>query len=196
MMNTPAIAQSILDFWFLPPDSPGYGLTRAIWFDKNPEFDNQIRTQFGYLVEQALTNGLQDWESTPHTALALILLLDQFTRNIYRNTPRAFAGDSRALAIAQQVVDTGLDRTLLTIQRVFIYLPFEHAEDIDMQARSVALFKRLQQATGAHMMDFDYALRHQRIIARFHRFPHRNHILGRPSTPEEQAFLAQPNSGF
>lgn len=195
-MNATLIAQSILDFWFLPADTAGYGLPRSIWFTKDPNFDEQIRAQFGNWVEQALAGALTEWEAAPHTALALILLLDQFTRNIYRNTPRAFAGDSRALLLAQNMVEAGMDRTLLTVQRSFVYLPFEHAEDSTMQARSVALFKRLQQETGAHMMDFDYALQHQKIIARFQRFPHRNAIFGRISTPEEQAFLAQPNSGF
>ena len=195
-MNATLIAQSILDFWFLPADTAGYGLPRSIWFTKDPNFDEQIRAQFGNWVEQALAGTLTEWEATPNTALALILLLDQFTRNIYRNTPRAFAGDSRALLLAQNMVEAGMDRTLLTVQSSFVYLPFEHAEDSAMQARSVALFKRLQQETGAHMMDFDYALQHQKIIARFQRFPHRNAIFGRISTPEEQAFLAQPNSGF
>lgn len=195
-MDATTIAQSILDFWFLPADTAGYGLPRSVWFTKDPNFDEQIRTQFGKQVEQALAGALTEWETSADTALALILLLDQFTRNIYRNTPRAFAGDSQALLLAKKMVEIGMDRTLLTVQRAFVYLPFEHAEDKAMQDRSVALFKRLQQETGAHMMDFDYALQHQQIIARFQRFPHRNAILGRLSTPEEQAFLAQPNSGF
>lgn len=195
-MNAIAIAQSILDFWFLPADTAGYGLPRSVWFTKDPNFDEQIRTQFADRVELALAGALTEWEMSPDTALALILLLDQFTRNIYRNTPRAFAGDSQALMLAQKMVEAGMDRTLLSVQRAFVYLPFEHAEDSAMQARSVALFKRLQQETGAHMMDFDYALQHQKIITRFQRFPHRNAILGRISTPEEQTFLAQPNSGF
>lgn len=195
-MNATTIAQSILDFWFLPADTAGYGLPRSVWFIKDRNFDEQIRTQFGKQVEQALAGALTEWETSADTALALILLLDQFTRNIYRNTPRAFAGDSQALALAKKMVEMGMDRTLLTVQRAFVYLPFEHAEDKAMQDRSVALFKRLQQETGAHMMDFDYALQHQKIIEHFQRFPHRNAILGRPSTPEEQAFLAQPNSGF
>lgn len=196
MMNTPAIAQSILDFWFLPQDTAGYGLARSIWFTKDPNFDAQIRTQFGTWVEQALAGALSEWEAAPESALALILLLDQFTRNIYRDTPLAFAGDSRALRLAQNMVEAGMDRALLTVQRAFVYLPFEHAEDSAMQARSVALFKRLQQETGGHLLELDYAVQHQKIIARFQRFPHRNAILSRISTPEEQVFLAQPNSGF
>jgi uncharacterized protein (DUF924 family) len=139
---------------------------------------------------------LRDWDATPHGALARLIVLDQFTRNVYRGTPRAFAGDARALALAVAMTQEGLDQQLPPMLRAFAYLPFEHAEDLAMQAHAVELFQRLSQAQPGFDGMLDYALRHQEVIARFGRFPHRNAILGRPSTPEEVEFLRQPGSGF
>lgn len=195
MMN--AQAKAIFDFWFLPAGSPGAGSARPEWFRKDDAFDRRIEQEFGALIEQALAGGLRHWDAGgPQPALARILLLDQFTRNVYRGTPRAFAGDKLALQAAQDMVDDDEDLALPPLQRAFVYLPFEHAEDMDMQRQSVALFTRLAAAgTGFESM-LDYALRHRDVIQRFGRFPHRNAILDRPSTPEELAFLRQPGSGF
>ena len=191
-----AQAQAVLDFWFLPPDNPGYGQSRAEWFRKDEAFDARIAERFGALIDDALAGGLRAWEATPHGALARIIVLDQFTRNVYRGTPRAFAGDAQALALAQSLTEQGLDQQLPPMLRAFAYLPFEHAEDLAMQARAVELFQLLSQAQPGFESMLDYAQRHQEVIARFGRFPHRNAILGRPSTPQEVAFLRQPGSSF
>lgn len=194
-MDTP-VWQSILDFWFLPADAPGHGHARAEWFRKDAAFDAQIRARFAPLLEQALAGALTHWDASPAGALARILLLDQFSRNAFRDTPRAFAGDALALAGAQELVAGGADRLLAPLQRGFIYLPFEHAEDLALQECSVALFSQLRQEGGEFALALDYALRHRAVIARFGRFPHRNSILGRSSTAAELEYLRQPGSGF
>ena len=191
-----AQAQAVLDFWFLPPDNPGYGQSRAEWFRKDEAFDARIAERFGALIDDALAGGLRAWEATPHGALARLIVLDQLTRNVHRGTPRAFAGDAQALALAQSLTEQGLDQQLPPMLRAFAYLPFEHAEDLAMQARAVELFQLLSQAQPGFESMLDYAQRHQEVIARFGRFPHRNAILGRPSTPEEVEFLRQPGSSF
>ena len=191
-----AQAQAVLDFWFLPPDHPGHGQARAQWFRKDEGFDAQIRTRFGALIDAAIAGGLRAWDATPHGALARLVVLDQFTRNVHRGTPRAFAGDSQALALAASMTQHGLDRQLAPMLRAIAYLPFEHAEDRAMQARAVELFQRLAQAQPGFESMLDYAERHQEVIARFGRFPHRNAILGRTSTPQELEFLRQPGSSF
>ncbi|MDN2711352.1 DUF924 domain-containing protein [Janthinobacterium sp. SUN118] len=195
-MSMDTQAQAVLDFWFLPPDEPGYGQARAAWFRKDDGFDAQIRDRFGALIDAAIDGGLRDWEATPHGALARLIVLDQLTRNVYRGTPRAFAGDPQALALAVSMTEQGLDRQLAPMLRAFVYLPFEHAEDLAMQARAVELFQLLSQAQPGFDGMLDYAVRHQEVIARFGRFPHRNAILGRASTPPEVAFLRQPGSSF
>ena len=191
-----AQAQAVFDFWFLPPDNRGYGQARAQWFRKDDAFDARIAELFGALIAAALDGGLRDWDATPHGALARIIVLDQFTRNVHRGTPRAFAGDEQALALAVALTQDGLDQQLPPMLRAFAYLPFEHAEDLAMQARAVELFQRLSQAQPGFESMLDYAQRHQEVIARFGRFPHRNAMLGRPSTPEEVEFLRQPGSSF
>ena len=191
-----AQAQAVLDFWFLAPDNPGHGQSRAEWFRKDDAFDAQIRERFGALIDTAIDGGLRDWAATPRGALAQILLLDQFTRNVYRDTPRAFAGDPQALELAIALTQDGQDQQLEPTLRAFVYMPFEHAEDLAMQARAVELFQLLTQSREGFESMLDYAQRHQEVIARFGRFPHRNAILGRDSTPEELAFLQQPGSRF
>ena len=195
-MNMDGQAQDVLDFWFLPPDNPDYGQSRMEWFRKDDGFDAQIRERFGALIDAAIDGGLREWDATPHGALARLIVLDQFTRNVHRGTPRAFAGDALALALAVSMTEQRLDQQLAPMLRAFAYLPFEHAEDLAMQARAVELFQLLSQAQPGFDGMLDYALRHQEVIARFGRFPHRNAILGRPSTPEEVEFLRQPGSGF
>lgn len=191
-----AQAQAVLDFWFLAPDNPGHGQSRAEWFRKDDAFDAQIRERFGALIDTAIDGGLRDWAATPRGALAQILLLDQFTRNVHRGTPRAFAGDAQALELAIALTQDGQDQQLEPTLRAFVYMPFEHAEDLAMQARAVELFQLLTQSREGFESMLDYAQRHQEVIARFGRFPHRNAILGRDSTPEELAFLQQPGSRF
>lgn len=185
-------AQSVLDFWF----PPGGG-ARSEWFQKSAQFDSEIGARFGPLIEQALAGGLRTWDSeSPQAGLAHILLLDQFTRNVFRGTARAFAGDALALNAAQDMVDADEDLALPPWQRAFVYMPFEHAENAAMQAQAVVLFSRL--AAGAPEFDsmLDYARRHRVVIERYGRFPHRNQILGRASTADELDFLQQPGSGF
>lgn len=189
-------AQAVLDFWFLPPTDAGYGQSRVEWFRKDDAFDALIVQRFGDLIVTAIAGGLRDWEATPQGALARIIVLDQLTRNAFRDTPQAFAGDAQALLLARQLMDSSSDQSLLPMQRAFAYLPFEHAEDVAMQARAVQLFQRLAQQHAGFDSMFDYALRHQAVINRFGRFPHRNAILGRESTPEEADFLRQPGSSF
>lgn len=196
MPTLPEAARQVLDFWFGAPDSADYGTHRTLWFEKRDDTDAAIAGRFGALIDTALAGGLADWDATAHGTLARILLLDQFTRNVFRHTPRAFAGDALALAAARTLVAPGHDAQLIPVERVFAYLPFEHAEDPAEQARAVALFKALHDAHPGFGTTYDYALRHQAVITQFGRFPHRNAILGRPSTPAEQAFLATPGSGF
>ena len=187
----PPLAREILDFWFGPPPHAA----RAEWFRKDPAFDAAIAARFGADVEAALLGAFRDWHSDARPALARVLLLDQFTRNVFRDTPRAFAGDDEALAVASAVVDAGLDRALDAFERWFLYLPFEHAESATMQQRSLELFKRLADDTGDRS-PLEWAEKHAAIVRRFGRYPHRNAILGRVSTPEEIAFLQEPGSRF
>jgi uncharacterized protein (DUF924 family) len=190
-------AQDILDFWFLPPNDPGFGQQRAVWFRKDDEFDATIKARFGAIIEQAVAGGLRHWDQLGATGtLARLLVLDQFTRNAWRGTPASFAGDALALAAATQLVDSGADAQLLPVQRWFAYMPFEHAEDARMQERSVELFGALAGQHEGYDGALDYAHRHRGVIARFGRFPHRNRILQRANTPDEVAYLAQPGAGF
>jgi uncharacterized protein (DUF924 family) len=190
--------QDVLDFWFLPPTDPGYGKARPEWFRKDPAFDAGIRDRFGSLIAQAVAGGLREWdlEQGAQGTLARILLLDQFTRNAYRETPEAFAGDTLALLAAQSLVDSGADRTLTPFGRAFAYMPYEHAEDARMQQCAVDLFARLAAEHEGFTDMLDYAHRHRGVIARFGRFPHRNPILGRASTADELQYLSQPGAGF
>jgi uncharacterized protein (DUF924 family) len=197
---TPASAQAVLDFWFLPAEDPGRGRYRAEWFRKDDAFDAAIRVRFAADVEAALIGHWRSGDDATST-LAEILLLDQFTRNIFRDTPRAFAGDAQALALANNLVHNGHDRKLPPYMRWFAYLPFEHSETLADQERAVALFTALRAtapSTTAATFDaaLDYAIRHRDVIARFGRFPHRNALLGRASSSAEIEFLKQPGSSF
>ena len=188
--------QQVLDFWFGAPDSAEFGTQRKAWFVKDAEFDRRIVERFGPTIERALRGELDAWAQTPSGALARILLLDQFTRNAFRDTPRAFAGDPRALTAAARMVGLRHDEELPTFMRGFVYLPYEHAEGLAMQDEAIRLLTRLVAADPAQQSMLDYAHRHRAIIERFGRFPHRNAILGRRSTAEEIEFLRQPGSGF
>jgi uncharacterized protein (DUF924 family) len=190
-MNADAAAD-VLQFWFgAEGDAP-----RAQWFRKDAAFDALIAERFGALVERALLGDMTGWGDAPDGALARILLLDQFTRNVFRDTPRAFAGDALALAVARAMVARGDDQALPPLRRVFVYLPFEHAEDRAAQQQALALFAALRAADTTLAEFEDYARRHAVVIERFGRFPYRNAVLGRASTAEELAFLEQPDSRF
>ena len=186
-------SQAVIDFWFgVPPvDAP-----RDEWFRKSEAFDATIRERFGGLIEQALAGGLRDWDRDATGAVARIVLLDQFTRNAFRGTARAFAGDALALEAARALVASGSDRELSGVMRQFVYLPYEHAEDREVQRESLRLFADLAAAHPALADVHAWAVRHHDVIARFGRYPHRNALLGRPSTPDEIEFLRQPGSSF
>ncbi|TFW32704.1 DUF924 family protein [Massilia horti] len=190
-------AQEVLDFWFLHQDDEGHGKERKEWFRKDGHFDDTVRERFGPVIAQAVAGGLRDWDAEgPAGTLARIIVLDQLTRNAWRGTPGAFAGDALALAAARGLVESGADRSLAPVQRCFAYMPFEHAEDARAQEQSVELFTALAREHEGFESSLDYAHRHRGVIARFGRFPHRNAILGRASTPDELEYLKQPGSGF
>lgn len=195
--------QDLLHWWF----GQGSSATeiaaekQRLWFGYRPEQDAEARERFGALVEQALNGDLQDWAELPEGWLALVLLLDQLPRMIHRDTPRAFAGDERAQQLVRDGLAHGGDMLLSPIQRVFIYLVLEHAENLAVQDLAVAHFTALRDIAAEHeqalFRDFlDYAERHREVISRFGRFPHRNAILGRDSSDAEQSFLQQPGSSF
>ncbi|KQO44436.1 DUF924 domain-containing protein [Pseudomonas chengduensis] len=195
--------QPLLDWWFGAEGSATEvaAARQGLWFGKRDSQDREAEARFGALVEQALAGELQGWTDDPQGWLAQLILLDQLPRMIFRDTPRAFAGDSRARPLLQEGLERGWDLRLTPIQRVFAYLVFEHAEDLPLQDRAVELFADLlseaavdERPLFANFLDF--AERHQRVIARFGRFPHRNAILGRGCTDEEQAFLREPGSRF
>ncbi|MGG6297289.1 DUF924 family protein [Leptolyngbya sp. AN02str] len=188
----------ILLFWFgdANTEESHYEQRRKLWFRKQDETDDGIRQRFLSTYDQATSGALDGWATTPEGALALILVLDQFPRNMFRDTAQAFATDAKALAIAKQAISQGFDQQLAPIQRIFLYLPLEHSEDVQDQFQSVVLFRTLHQAAPELTDVYDYALRHREVIAQFGRFPHRNRILGRTSTPEEIEFLKQPGSSF
>src|ERR1700682_2331614 len=186
--------EEILDFWFAPPGSTEHGKTRELWFRKDAAVDRSIRARFGDTVETALAGGFDEWTS-PRGALARVLLLDQFTRNIYRETPRSFSGDILALGISRAAVANGDHQSLIPVERWFLSLPFEHTEDPAAQQTSLDLFARLSVETGLSE-PVVWAERHAEVIRRFGRYPHRNAFLGRESTAEEIEYLAAGGRGF
>ena len=189
-------ARDVLDFWFGAPGTAEFGQSRKLWFNGGAALDAQLRERFGTLLDAARSGERDGWAATPLGALALIVVLDQFSRNIHRGTPDAFAADARALAHARAVVAAGWDARLPSgHHRAFAYLPFEHDETPDSQRESVRLCAPLEDEDGCAGY-YDYALRHAEVVERFGRFPHRNAILGRPSKPEETVFLREPGSSF
>jgi uncharacterized protein (DUF924 family) len=189
-------AQQVLDFWFGAPGDERHLKPRAEWFRKDAAFDTAIRLRFGATIDAALSGSLDRWADDPPSAVALIVVLDQFTRNAFRDSARMFAGDSRALAVAKAFTASGADRDLPGVMRQFVYLPFEHSEDLADQHESMRLFEQLARDEPALGDLPEWARKHLDIVARFGRFPHRNAILGRASTPEEVEFLKRPGSGF
>lgn len=183
-------AAEVLSFWF------GDKLEmRKEWFTKNPDFDSEVRSRFLPLYEQAASNQLDDWSNSPESCLALIIVLDQFPRNMFRDTPRSFATDAKALGIAKDAIAQQFDQQVSPVQRFFLYLPLEHSENLDDQNESVRLFEQFKGNPELEEV-YDYALRHRAVIEQFGRFPHRNQILDRSSTAEEIEFLKQPGSSF
>ena len=185
----------VLAFWFGAPDSPEFGRKRKCWFEKSADFDALVRDRFLQTYENAAGGKLDAWTERPLAALALVVTLDQFPRNMFRGTARAFATDPLALAVARGMIGSGFDIALLPVQRTFVYLPFEHAEELDAQREALRRFERLACETASSSV-MTYAMLHYAIVRRFGRFPHRNAILGRESTPDELAFLSRPGSSF
>jgi len=194
-----AIIDAIHSYWFGTLDDTGLSDTdhRRLWFSASDATDDYLRQHFGAALAQALAGKHDDWIETDRGLIALIVLLDQFSRNIHRGSAAAFAGDPAALALAQQAIASGRYQRLPAIHQVFLYLPLEHCEDLDVQEECVALFEELAGVTGSEeLADFSrYAVAHRDVIAQFGRFPHRNAILGRTSTARELAYLEQ-HGGF
>lgn len=195
--------EAVLSYWFGTVGENGFPAQdrRDLWFGASPETDAEIAARFGDDVERAGRGELESWARTPRGRLALILLLDQFSRNIHRGTPEAFANDDRALALCLEGLRLGHDRTLRSCERVFFYLPLEHSEDPVHQSRCVGLLEELlrgsPQGTRPRLEEaLAYARKHRDIVERFGRFPHRNPILGRASTPEEERFLRSQGETF
>ena len=199
----PDAPENVLDFWFDAPGSAAEiaGRQSKLWFGKSLANDQAVIDRFADTLTAATAGRLDHWANTPRGRLALVIVLDQFPHHIHRDRPQAFATDPQSLALSLAALDTGEDRKLSPIERVFLYLPLEHTESIEMQQRSVSLYEQLAHEAAADERALfenflDYARKHLAVVARFDRFPHRNEILGRPSTAEELEFLKQPGSRF
>lgn len=190
-----ANSTDILEFWYTPETQPTaelpFGRHRMEWFRSPPKFDKQIEDLFLPTYEAAARGDLDDWPATPLGALALVITLDQFPRNMFRGTAGAFATDGAALRVAQEAIAKGDDATFTGVEKLFLYMPFQHSEDLGVQRRSLELYRDIGDEQC-----WESAQRHYEIIERFGRFPHRNQTLGRASTAEEAAFLEEPNSSF
>ncbi len=177
--------EEIIDFWF-------HRTPKELLFKQDDGFDRRIRDRFGEVHRVAVAGELDSWTATPLGCLALVVTLDQFPRNMFRGSPAAFASDDQALGVADAAIARGFDQQLAPRQCMFLYMPYQHSERLDLQRRSVELATRLDSEPDL----LKYAERHLEIIARFGRFPHRNAVLGRETTPQEAEFLRQPNSSF
>lgn len=178
--------QDILVFWFTETQPQQ-------WFQVNKDFDQAIIDRFTETYDMGAQGEFDDWQNSADGALALCILLDQMPRNMFRGTQKAFATDGKALIVAKYAISKGLDQVLSSQKRRFLYLPFEHSENINDQRRCVELFEKMKEDDP---LGYDYALRHLKVIEQYNRFPHRNKILGRENTPEEEEYLAQPGAGF
>lgn len=186
--------KDVLAFWFDPN-------VEAVWFDRDEALDAQIRERFGATWEAAVRGDLDNWADTPEGWLALLIVLDQFSRNLHRDDARAWSADVKAQAVALVGIARGDDRRLAPAERLFAYMPLEHAEDVSLQRHCVQLFEAMLAHVPATERErfegfLDFARRHHDVIERFGRFPHRNAMLGRRSTPDEQAYLDSPGAGF
>jgi uncharacterized protein (DUF924 family) len=195
--------EKVLSFWFGELDAHGAPTpeTSARWFKKDAAFDQAIRDGFATLHAAVHAGEREDWLATTRGRLAYVIVLDQFSRNMFRDTPAMFASDPRALAAALDGIERGADRELGAAERAFFYMPLMHSEDLAVQDRCVAVFGTWRDGLVDDLRkraesSVDYAEKHRAIVRRFGRFPHRNAILGRPSTPEEVEFLSQPGSSF
>jgi uncharacterized protein (DUF924 family) len=191
----PSRSDEVLDFWFGSEGEPGYGEFRAEWFRKDPAFDAEVTERFASLYEEAAAGDLDGWRDDARSCLALVILLDQFPRNMFRGDGRTHATDGKALETSKYSVEHALDRELPAFQRMFLYMPYMHSENAEDQRRSVGMFGRLAEEPGAPDVT-SYAVGHKEIVERFGRFPHRNAILGRRTTPEEAEFLKTEGSSF
>ena len=190
-----ARTKALLDFWFGAPGTPECDQPREIWFKADAAFDTALRAAFLEDHRRAAAGACAHWLQSCDSALALALLLDQLPRNLHRGQAEAFACDALARATARQAIARGHDMLLPPVRRGFLYLPFEHSEDLADQELALALYAAMP--AGPHYdSQLDFARRHHAVIARFGRFPHRNQALGRVSTPEEEAFLASPDAPF
>ena len=189
--------RDVLSFWFKDAAKSPEALRRrgAVWFHSDPAFDRECAARFTATLEDAARGGLDDWAGTPQGRLALVIVLDQMPRNVHRGSPSAFMHDGEAAAHCMAAIGSGQDRFLDPVERIFLYMPLQHAEDLDLQRRSVEQFDSLASEAGDAWRDYfaenvHYARLHHDIIERFGRFPHRNRILGRESTEEELRYLA------
>lgn len=181
--------QQVLDFWF-------HEIDPKLWWNGGDAFDTEVRTRFMPLLEQAARGELYDWRQTPHGRLAEVIVLDQFSRNIYRGSAAAFACDGMALVLAQEAVAAGVDTVLNGSERVFLYLPYMHSESAVIHRQAEALYREVSAQDSRLQENYRFELRHKAIIDRFGRYPHRNAVLGRVSSAEELEFLKQPGSSF
>lgn len=200
MIATP---ESVLGFWFGDDlDSPeAAAARRLLWFGGDPSFDDRIRERFAGLPSRALRGGLDSWRQGARSSLALVLVLDQLPRNLYRGTAQAFAYDLLARQVAEAALESGFDTELAALEATFLYLPLEHSEDLESQERCVSLFRSLLERAPVDQrsqfeLSLSYAVRHREVIRRFGRFPHRNAILGRPSTSDELSYLHSGGETF
>ncbi|MFT5584179.1 MAG: hypothetical protein ACI9VR_001764 [Cognaticolwellia sp.] len=186
----------VLSFWYdSTPEQPSQKAQMG-WWKKDADFDQGIRERFGATWEQAKSGALNHWSATPKGRLALIIVLDQFSRNLHRGSPLTWAQDPMALEQTLAALDAGEDKLLAMYGRLFLYMPLEHAEDVAMQERSLACFQAMNNEFGGQKNLVDYAEQHAAIVLRFGRFPHRNEVIGRESSAEELAFLKEPGSSF
>jgi len=187
--NAASGAEKVLRFWFAPEPGSNTGMIQSRWFFPTPEFDRLCKTRFLASYEDAAHGRLEDWRDMPRSCLALVLLLDQFPRNMFRDTARAFATDAKARELTRHAVSSGFDRELSPMMRMFLYLPLEHSENLDDQLESVRLSSALAAENHDYSEILEHAVQHMEAIRRFGRFPGRNHALGRQSTQEEMNFL-------
>ncbi len=178
--------KDVLEFWFVETQPQQ-------WFQVNEDFDQQVIDRFSEPYTMATRGEFDEWQKDADGALALIILLDQMPRNMFRGTPKAFETDKKALVVSKYAISKGLDQVLNAQKRRFLYLPFEHSENMSDQKRSVELFEKIKDDDP---LGYDYAVRHYKVIEKYGRFPHRNKILGRENTPEEEVYLSKPDSGF
>ncbi len=195
--------QAILDFWFGSADNDLEILEQksSLWWAKGDSADSEIKSRFTATLNNLIEGKLTDWKLLPEGRLAMVILADQFSRHIFRDNEKAFAQDELALALVLEGLDSNIDLEIGLLQRAFFYMPLEHSESLSMQDRSVAMYRQLYDMAPENIHEqikgnLNYAIAHRDIIEKFGRFPHRNVILGRQSTPEEIEYLKQPGSGF